>query len=74
MSDAAKASHSHKTWAEVFSFAHTSIIKTAISPISWRCLLRVLCPVTRPLTKLVCFLVKESSLVLAVGVRSAISF
>jgi hypothetical protein len=41
-----KASHSHSTWAEVSSpaphFLHKGL---STSPIMWRCLLRVLCPV-----------------------------
>ena len=32
-----------------------------LSPITYRCLLRVLCPVSRPITALVCVLLKDSS-------------
>jgi hypothetical protein len=62
----AKASHSHSTWAEVSSaapyFLHKGLSK---SPIMWRCLLRVLCPVRRPITALDCALLKDISAVLA---------
>jgi len=37
------------------------------SPIRWRCLLRVLCPVRRPVTALNCVLVKDRNLALAPG-------
>jgi hypothetical protein len=62
----AKASHLHKTWAEVSScvphFLHKGL---SLGPKMWRCLLKVLCPVSRPVTTLVCVLLKDSSLVLA---------
>ena len=49
----AKASHSHKMWAEVSSptphFLHKGL---SSSPSRWRCLLRVLWPVRRPVTAL----------------------
>ena len=49
----AKASHSHKMWAEVSSltphFLHKGL---SSSPSRWRCLLRVLWPVSRPVTAL----------------------
>ena len=62
----AKASHSHKTWAEVSSSAPHFLHKgLSLSPIMWRCLLKVLCPVSRPVTTLDCVLLKDSSLVLA---------
>jgi hypothetical protein len=62
----AKASHSHKTWAEVsFSAPHFLHKGLSLSPIMWRCLLKVLCPVSRPVTTLDCVLLKDSSLVLA---------
>jgi len=42
----AKASHSHGMWAEVSSSApHLLHEGLLVSPIKWRCLLRVLCPV-----------------------------
>jgi len=49
----AKASHSHKMWAKVSSFTPHS--RLASSPNRWRCLLRVLCPVRRPVTALAGF-------------------
>jgi len=49
----ARASHSHKMWAEVSSptlhFRHKGL---SSSPSRWRCLLRVLRPVRRPVTAL----------------------
>jgi hypothetical protein len=49
----AKASHSQRMWAEVSSapphFLHNGL---SISPKMCRCLLRVLCPVRRPITAL----------------------
>ena len=47
----AKASYSHNMWAEVSSFAPHFLHKgLSCSPSRWRCLLRVLWPVTRPVT------------------------
>jgi hypothetical protein len=47
----ARASHSHSTWAEVPSPAPHLLHKgLSTSPIMWRCLLRVLCPVGRPVS------------------------
>ena len=58
----AKASHSHKMCAEVSSSApHFLQVGLSLSPITCRCLLRVLCPVSRPITALVCVLLKDSS-------------
>jgi hypothetical protein len=63
---AARASHSHKTQAEVSSpaphFLHKGL---SVSPIVWRCLLRVLCPVTRPVTAPDWALLADISVVLA---------
>jgi hypothetical protein len=62
----AKASHSRSTWAEVSSpaphFLHKGL---STSPIMWRCLLRVLCPVRRSITTLDCALLKDINAVLA---------
>ena len=48
-----KASHSQRMWAEISSFTpyllHSGL---SSSPSRWRCLLRVLCPVRRPITAL----------------------
>ena len=49
----AKASNLHRMWAEVSSFTprflHSGL---SSSPRRWRCLLRVLCPVRKPVTTL----------------------
>jgi len=64
----AKASHSKKMWAEVSSstppLLHVGLL---VSPIKWRYLLRVLCPVRRPITILDCVLSMDKSLVFAPG-------
>jgi hypothetical protein len=61
----AKASHSQRMWAEVSSSAphlrHNGLLD---SPIRWRCLLRVLCPVRRQVTASDCVLLKDRNLVL----------
>ena len=62
----AKASHSQEMWAEVSSFApHLLHSGLPHSPIRWRCLLRVLCPVRRPVTDLDFVLLKDRNLALA---------
>jgi len=49
----AKASHSQRMWAQVSSLAaHLLHNGMSSSPSTWRCLLRVLCPVRRPVTTL----------------------
>ena len=63
-----KASHSQRMWAKVSSSAaHLPCEGLLVSPIKWRCLLRVLCPVRRPITTLNCALLKDKSLVFAAG-------
>jgi hypothetical protein len=58
----AKASHSHKMCTEVSSSVpHFLQVWLSLSPITCRCLLRVLCPVSRPITALVCVLLKDSN-------------
>jgi hypothetical protein len=52
-------------WAEVSSLLHTSYTMDFTSPIKWRCLLRVLSPVRRPVTALDCVLLKDRNLALA---------
>ena len=62
----AKASHSQRMWAEVSSSApHLLHSGLSDSPSRWRCLLRVLCPVRRPVTALDCVLLKDRNLALA---------
>jgi hypothetical protein len=59
----AKASHSHRMWAVVSSCApHLLHNGLSDSPIRWRCLLRVLCPVWRPVIALECVLLKDRNL------------
>jgi hypothetical protein len=70
----AKASHSHRMWAEVSSSApHLLHNGLSDSPIRWRCLLRVLCPVRRPVTALYCVLLKDRSLALVPGLGPEMS-
>ena len=60
-----KASHSQRMWAEVSSSAaHLLNNGLSDSPIRWRCLLRVLCPVRRPVTALDFVLLKDRNLAL----------
>jgi hypothetical protein len=71
----AKAPHSHKTWAEVsFSAVHLLHKGLSISPIKCRCFLWVLHPIRRPVTALDCILLKDSRLVLAVGLGTEVNF
>jgi len=71
----AKASHSYKTWAEFFSSASRFLHKRlSITPIMYKCVLRVSCSVRRPVKTQDCILLKESSLVLAVGPGLEIRF
>jgi len=63
----AKASQSQWMWGKVSSAApHLLHKELLVSPIKWRCLLRVLCPVRRPVTTLVYVLLKDNSLILAI--------
>ena len=58
----AKASHSHRTWTEVSSSVpHFLQVGLLHSPIIYRCLLKLLCPVSRPITTLDCVLLKDSN-------------
>ena len=58
----AKASHSHKMWTEVSSSApHFLQVGLLLSPIIYRCLLKVLYPVSRPITTLDCVLLKDNN-------------
>ena len=58
----AKALHSYKTWTEVSSSVpHFLQIGLSLSHITYRCHLRVLCPVRRPQTTLGCALLKDNN-------------
>jgi len=61
-----RALHSQRMWAEVPSSA-LCLLRNGLSdsPIRWRCLLRVLCPVRMPVTALDCILLKDRNLALA---------
>jgi hypothetical protein len=56
----AKATHTQRMWAEVSSSASQLLHKgLLVSPINRRCLLKVLCPVGRPITTVDCVLLKD---------------
>ena len=58
----AKASHSHKMWTEVSSLVpHFLQVGLLLSPIIYKCLLKVLWPVSRPITTLDCVLLKDNN-------------
>jgi hypothetical protein len=58
----AKASHSHKICTEVSSSVPRFLqVGSLLSPITCRCLLSVLCPVSRPITALVCVVLKDNN-------------
>ena len=58
----AKASHPHKMWTEVSSSVpHFLQVGLLLNPIIYRCLLKVLCPVSRPITTLVYVLLKDNN-------------
>jgi hypothetical protein len=62
----AEASHSQRMWVEVSSSApHLLHNELPSCPSRWRCLLRVLCPVRRPVTALDYVLLKDRNLALA---------
>jgi len=70
----AKVSHSQRMWAEDSSSTPNLLHKgLLVSPIKWRCLLRVLCPVRRPITTLDCVLLKDKSLPFAPGLGPKIN-
>ena len=62
----AKASHSQRMWAEISPSA-PHLLHNGLSdrPIRWRCLLRILCPVKRPVITLDRVLLKDRNLTLA---------
>jgi hypothetical protein len=58
----AKASHSHKMWTEVSSSVpHFLQMGLLLSPVMYKYLLKVLCPVSRPITTLGCVLLKDNN-------------
>ena len=57
-----KASHSQRKWAEFSSFTPHLHSGLSSSTSRWRCLLRVLCPVRRPVTALERVLLKDRNL------------
>jgi hypothetical protein len=61
----AEASHSHKMWTEVSSSVPHLQMGLLHSPIIYRYLLKVLCPVSRPIKTPVCVLLKDSNRALA---------
>ena len=57
----AKALHSYKMWNEVSSSVrHFLQVGSLVGPITYKFLLKMLCPVSRPITTLDCVLVKDS--------------
>jgi len=63
----AKASNSQRMWAAFSTSAPHLDNRLSDSPNRWRYLLRVLCPVRRPVTALNCVLLKDRNLALAPG-------
>jgi hypothetical protein len=58
----AKVSHSHKMRTEVSSSVpHFLQLRLLLSSITYKCPLKVLCPVRRPMTPLDCVLLKDSN-------------
>jgi hypothetical protein len=52
----------HKIWIEVSSSVpHFLQVGLLLSPITYKCLLKVLCPVRRPITTLDCVLLKDNN-------------
>ena len=71
----AKASHSHKMWTEVSSSVpHFLQVGFLLSPITWRCLLRVLCSVRRPITTLDFVLLRDNNRALVVRLGPEINY
>jgi hypothetical protein len=55
--------HNHTMWTEVsFSVPHFLQVRLLLSPIIYKCLLKVLCPVSRPITTPDCVLLKDNNL------------
>jgi hypothetical protein len=61
----AKTSHSHRMWTEVSFWApHFPQVRLLLIPITYKYLLKVLCPVSRPITTLDCALLKDNNRIL----------
>jgi hypothetical protein len=56
----ARVSHSHKMSTEVSSSIPHFLQMRFLSPIIYKCLLKVLCPVSRPITTLDCVILKDN--------------
>jgi len=71
----AKASHSHRTWTEVFSSVPRFLqMGLLLNPITYICLLRVLCPVRREVMTLDFVPLKESNRAFVAGLGPEIIF
>jgi len=69
----AETSHSHKMWTEVsFSEPHFLQEGLLLNPITYRCLLRLLCPVRRPVTTLDCVVLKDNDWTFVAGLGPCI--
>ena len=66
--------HTHRKWTRVSSSAPHLDKGLLVKPIKLRCLLMVLCLVRRPIRTLDCVQLKDSNLVLLVGLGPEISF
>jgi len=70
-----KASHSHKMWTEFSSSVpHFLQMGILLSPIIYKCLLKVLFPVSRPITTLDCVLLTENNRVPVARLGPEINF
>jgi hypothetical protein len=70
----AKASHSHKMWTMVSSSVpHFLQMGLLLSPLIYRCILKVLRPVSRPITTLDCVLLKDNNWALVARSRPEIN-
>jgi len=72
-----EALHSYKMWTEVSSSApHILQVGLLFNPITYRCLLRVFCPVRRPVTTLYSYFVltKHSNRTFVIGLGPEVNF
>jgi len=71
----AKASHSHKMPTEVSPLVpHFLQVGLLLSPITWGCFLRALCPVRRPITTLDFVLLKDNNRALVARLGPEINY